>query len=85
MRGMCQPSGLKENCGNLKPVVNTTGRGCADPPGLNVQIANAEVNFFEALSCFCRQIFLSFFMSHPERQFAFDSSTIMPQNSWYVT
>jgi hypothetical protein len=33
------------------PVINTTGRGCADPPGLNVQLPNCKCRsyFFEAL------------------------------------
>ena len=42
MRGMCQPSGLAEKLWEFKPVVYTTGRGCADPPGLNAQRQNCE-------------------------------------------
>jgi hypothetical protein len=34
MRGLCQPSEAYGKVWVLKPVVDTTGRGCVDPPGL---------------------------------------------------
>ena len=40
-RGGCvSPPGLRATV-VLEPVVNTTGRGCADPPGLGSQLQNA--------------------------------------------
>ena len=81
---MCQPSGLSSSQLVRKPVVITTGRGCASPSGLKLKERQAKIQAMIVTRHQALPLPTAFHWVHPNREQQLDATNNSPIETSYL-